>query len=99
MFGTNGSMAVGMGRALKRSGRAGRAVGVACDGNPDLHGFNGAGALAAIRVQGLDQRGETGVATIAWLLRKGAVEKVMGTGAGRVIKDTNGAPDTRSVLS
>jgi ribose transport system substrate-binding protein len=98
IFGANEPTAVGMGRALKQSGKAGRIVGIGFDGNQDLQGFIKDGTLAAILVQGSFQMGERGVATAAKLLRKEPVEKVIDTGAVLVTRDTIGSPEARNVL-
>ncbi|MBE7202597.1 MAG: ABC transporter substrate-binding protein [Parafilimonas terrae] len=98
LFGANEPTAVGMGRALKQSGKVGRVVGIGFDGNQDLQGFIKDGTLAAIVVQGSFQMGEKGVATVAKLLRKEPVEKVIDTGAVLVTRDTIETPEARNVL-
>ncbi|MGY2049846.1 substrate-binding domain-containing protein [Methylobacterium sp. JK268] len=98
IFGANEPTAVGMGRALKQSGKAERIVAVGFDGNQDLQGFVADGTLAAIVVQGSFQMGERGVATIAKILHKQPVEKVIDTGAVLVTKDNIGQPEAKNVL-
>lgn len=98
IFGANEPTAIGMGRALAQSGKAGQIAAIGFDGNEDLQGFVKDGTLAAIAVQGSFQMGEKGIQTIARLLNKEKVEKMQDTGVVLVTKDNIDADEARNVL-
>ncbi|WP_082984912.1 ABC transporter substrate-binding protein [Methylobacterium platani] len=98
LFGANEPTAIGMGRALKQSGRADKVVGVGFDGNQDLQDFVKDGTLAAIVVQGSFRMGELGVATVAKVLAKQKVEKFIDTGVVVVTKENIGTEEAKNVL-
>lgn len=98
IFGANEPTAIGVGRALVQSGKAGKVVGVGFDGNEDLQNFVKDGTLAAIAVQGSYQMGELGVQTIGKILNKEKVEKFVDTGVVVVTKDNIEKPEAQNVL-
>lgn len=98
MFGANEPTAIGMGRAIKEAGKAGKVVAVGFDGNQDLQGFVKDGTLAAIAVQGSFQMGELGVKTVSKLMKKEKVEKFVDTGVVLVTKDNIDKPEAKNVL-
>jgi ribose transport system substrate-binding protein len=98
IFGANEPTAIGVGRAIVQSGKAGKVVGIGFDGNQDLQGFVKDGTLAAIAVQGSYQMGELGVQTIAKILNKEKAEKFVDTGVVLVTKDNIDKPEAKNVL-
>ncbi|HEX5935687.1 MAG TPA: substrate-binding domain-containing protein, partial [Pseudorhizobium sp.] len=98
MFGANEPTAIGMGRALKQSGKAGQVVAVGFDGNQDLQEFVKDGTLAAIAVQGSFQMGELGIQTVTKIIDKEKVEKFVDTGVVVVTKDNIEKPEAQNVL-
>lgn len=98
IFGANEPTAIGMGRALAQSGKAGKVAAVGFDGNEDLQGFVKDGTLSAIAVQGSFQMGELGVQTIGKLIGKEKVEKTIDTGVVMVTKDNIDKPEAKNVL-
>ncbi|MFB9950083.1 ABC transporter substrate-binding protein [Rhizobium puerariae] len=98
IFGANEPTAIGMGRALKQSGKAGKVVAIGFDGNQDLQEFVKDGTLAAIAVQGSFQMGELGVQTVLKVMNKEKVEKFVDTGVVVVTKDNIAKPEARNVL-
>lgn len=98
IFGANEPTAVGMGRALVQSGRAGKVVAIGFDGNQDLQKFVDDGTLAGIAVQGSFQMGQLGVKTIADLLQKKPVPKLRDTGVVWVTKANLKSPEAKAVL-
>lgn len=98
IFGANEPTAVGMGRALVQSGRAGKVVAIGFDGNQDLQKFVDDGTLAGIAVQGSFQMGLLGVKTIGDVLQKKAVPKFRDTGVVWVTKATLKSPEAKAVL-
>jgi ribose transport system substrate-binding protein len=98
IFGANEPTAVGMGRALAQSGKAGKVVGVGFDGNQDLQGFVKDGTLYATAVQGSYQMGELGVKTVVNLIEKKPVQKNLDTGVVLVTKDNIDKPEAKNVL-
>lgn len=98
MFGANEPTAIGMGRALKQSGKAGQVVAVGFDGNQDLQDFVKDGTLAAIAVQGSFQMGELGIQTVTKVINKEKVEKFVDTGVVIVTKDNIDQPEAQNVL-
>ena len=98
IFGANEPTAVGMGRALVQSGKAGKVVAIGFDGNKDLQDFVRDGTLDAIAVQGSFQMGELGVKAIGDILAGKTVEKFLNTGVVIVTKDNIDAPEAQNVL-
>jgi len=98
IFGANEPTAIGMGRALKQSGKAGKVVAIGFDGNQDLQEFVKDGTLSAIAVQGSFQMGELGVKTVLQSLNKEKVEKFVDTGVVVVTKDNIDKPEAKNVL-
>lgn len=98
IFGANEPTAIGMGRAIKEAGKAGKVVAVGFDGNQDLQEFVKDGTLEAIAVQGSFQMGELGVETVAKILKKEKVEKFVDTGVVLVTKDNIDQPEAKNVL-
>jgi len=98
MFGANEPTAIGMGRALKQSGKVGQVVAVGFDGNQDLQEFVKDGTLAAIAVQGSFQMGELGIQTVSKIINKEKVEKFVDTGVVIVTKDNIDQPEAQNVL-
>jgi ribose transport system substrate-binding protein len=98
IFGANEPTAIGVGRALAQSGKAGKVVAIGFDGNQDLQGFVKDGTLAGIVVQGSYQMGELGVQTVSKLIAKEKVEKFVDTGVVVVTKDNIDKPEAKNVL-
>jgi ribose transport system substrate-binding protein len=98
IFGANEPTAVGMGRALAQSGKAGKVVAVGFDGNADLQGFIKDGTLDATAVQGSYQMGYLGVKTVANIIEKKSVPKNLDTGVVLVTKDNIDKPEAKNVL-
>ena len=98
IFGANEPTAIGMGRALSQSGRAGQVVGIGFDGNEDLQNFVRDGTLAAIAVQGSFQMGEKGVETVVNVIDRAKVDKNQDTGVVLVTKENIDTPEAQNVL-
>ena len=98
IFGANEPTAVGMGRALVQSGKAGKVVAVGFDGNEDLQKFVRDGTLAATAVQGSYQMGYLGVKTVAEVLQGKKVPKMLDTGVVMVTKNNIDTPQAKNVL-
>jgi ribose transport system substrate-binding protein len=98
IFGANEPTAIGMGRALKQAGKAGKVVAIGFDGNQDLQEFVKDGTLAGIAVQGSFQMGELGVQTVLKAMNKEKVEKFVDTGVVVVTKDNIEKPEAKNVL-
>ncbi|WJR68175.1 ABC transporter substrate-binding protein [Neorhizobium sp. CSC1952] len=98
IFGANEPTAIGMGRALKQSGKVGKVVAIGFDGNQDLQEFVKDGTLAAIAVQGSFQMGELGIQTVLKVMNKEKVEKFVDTGVVIVTKDNIDKPEAKNVL-
>lgn len=98
IFGANEPTAVGMGRALVQSGKAGKVVAVGFDGNADLQSFVKDGTLAAIAVQGSYQMGYLGVKTVADAIDGKKVPKFVNTGVVMVTKQNIEKPEAKNVL-
>jgi ribose transport system substrate-binding protein len=98
IFGANEPTAVGMGRALQQSGKAGKVVAIGFDGNEDLQKFVKDGTLAAIAVQGSYQMGFLGVKTAVEALEGKKVDKFVNTGVVMVTKDNIDKPEAKNVL-
>ncbi|MDQ0455731.1 ABC transporter substrate-binding protein [Rhizobium paknamense] len=98
IFGANEPTAIGMGRAIKQSGKAGKIVAVGFDGNQDLQEFVKDGTLEATVVQGSYQMGEKGIETLLKILNKEKVEKFVDTGVVVVTKQNIDKPEAKNVL-
>lgn len=98
IFGANEPTAIGMGRALVQTGKAGKVVGIGFDGNEDLQNFVRDGTLAAIAVQGSFQMGQLGLETVAKVIDKQKVEKHIDTGVVIVTKENIDSPAAQNVL-
>jgi ribose transport system substrate-binding protein len=98
IFGANEPTAVGMGRALAQTGKAGKVVAVGFDGNQDLQSFVKDGTISAIAVQGSYQMGYLGVKTVAKVLEGKPVPKFLNTGVVMVKKDNIEQPEAKNVL-
>jgi ribose transport system substrate-binding protein len=98
IFGANEPTAVGMGRALVQSGKAGKVVAIGFDGNEDLQKFVKDGTLQGIAVQGSYQMGYLGVKTVAEVLAGKKVAKFVDTGVVMVTKANIDKPEAKNVL-
>ena len=98
IFGANEPTAIGMGRALVQSGKAGKVVAIGFDGNADLQGFVKDGTLASIAVQSAYQMGALGVKTAVDVLDKKQVPKFRDTGVVMVTKTNIDTPEAKNVL-
>lgn len=98
IFGANEPTAIGMGRAIKQSGKAGKIVAIGFDGNQDLQEFVKDGTLHATVVQGSYQMGDKGVEALLKLLDKQKIEKTIDTGVVVVTKDNIDKPEAQNVL-
>lgn len=98
IFGANEPTAVGMGRALVQSGKAGKVVALGFDGNEDLQKFVKDGTLEATAVQGSYQMGFQGVKTVADVLGGKKVPKFLDTGVVMVTKANIDKPEAKNVL-
>lgn len=98
IFGANEPTAVGMARAVKQKGFAGKIVAVGFDGNSDLQNFVRDGTLDGIVVQSSYQMGYKGVDTIGKIIKGEKVEKVIDTGVVYVTKENIDSPEAKAVL-
>lgn len=98
IFGANEPTAVGMGRALAQSGKAGKVVGVGFDGNEDLKNFVKDGTLYATAVQGSYSMGALGVKTVISLIEGKKVAPFVNTGVVLVTKANVDLPEAKNVL-
>ena len=98
IFGSNEPTAVGMGRALKQQGYAGKVVAVGFDGNSDLQTFVKDGTLNGIIVQSSYAMGYKGVLTIDKILKGEKVAKFIDTGVVYVTKDNIDTDEAKAVL-
>ncbi|QLB12249.1 monosaccharide ABC transporter substrate-binding protein (CUT2 family) [Bisgaardia hudsonensis] len=98
MFGANEPTAVGMARAIKEKGYAGKIVAVGFDGNKALQDFVRDGTLNGIVVQSSYQMGFKGVNTIDRILKGEKVEKFIDTGVVYVTKDNIDSEEAQGVL-
>lgn len=98
IFGANEPTAVGMGRAIKEKGYAGKITAVGFDGNSDLQSFTKDGTLDGIVVQSSYQMGYKGVATIDRIIKGEKVEKFIDTGVLYVTKDNIDSKEAKAVL-
>jgi ribose transport system substrate-binding protein len=98
IFGANEPTAVGMGRALKQTGKADKLVAVGFDGNQDLQDFVRGGTIQAIAVQGSYQMGYEGIQTVVNVIEHKPVPKQVDTGVVLVDKQNLDSQDARNVL-
>ena len=98
IFGANEPTAIGMGRALVQSGKAGKVVAIGFDGNADLQGFVKDGTISSIAVQSAYQMGALGVKTAVDVLDRKAVPKFRDTGVVMVTKTNIDTPAAKNVL-
>ncbi len=98
IFGANEPTAVGMGRALVQSGKAGKVTAIGFDGNGDLQDFVRDGTLKATAVQGSFQMGELGVKAVIDVLNGEKVEPFIDTGVVLVTKENIDEPVAQNVL-
>lgn len=98
IFGANEPTAVGMARAIKEKGYAGKIVAVGFDGNKALQDFVRDGTLNGIVVQSSYSMGYKGVNTISRILNKEKVNKFIDTGVVYVTKDNIDSPEAQAVL-
>jgi ribose transport system substrate-binding protein len=98
IFGANEPTAIGMGRALVQSGKAGKVAAIGFDGNGDLQAFVKDGTLEAIAVQSAYQMGYLGVKTVADVIGGKKVGKFVDTGVVVVTKDNIAKPEAKNVL-
>jgi len=98
VFGANEPTAIGMGRALVQSGKAGKVAAIGFDGNADLQGFIKDGTLEAIAVQSAYQMGYLGVQTAVELIQGKKVPKFRDTGVLMVTKKNIDTADAKNVL-
>lgn len=98
IFGANEPTAVGMARAVKERGYAGKLVAVGFDGNQDLQNFVRDGTLEGIVVQSSYQMGYKGIDTINKILKGEKVDKFIDTGVVFVTKDNIDSEEAKAVL-
>jgi ribose transport system substrate-binding protein len=98
IFGANEPTAVGMGRALAQSGKAGKVVGIGFDGNEDLKNFVKDGTLYATAVQGSYSMGALGVKTVISIIEGKKVAPFVNTGVVMVTKANVDLPEAKNVL-
>jgi ribose transport system substrate-binding protein len=98
IFGANEPTAVGMGRALLQTGKAGKVVAIGFDGNEDLQKFVKDGTLESIAVQGSYQMGYLGVKTVADVIGGKKPTKFVDTGVVMVTKGNIEKPEAKNVL-
>ena len=98
IFGANEPTAVGVGRALKQSGKAGKLIAIGFDGNEDLQGFVRDGTVQAIAVQGSWQMGHKGIETVVGVIEHKPVPKLVDTGVVMVDKQNLDSPQAKNVL-
>jgi ribose transport system substrate-binding protein len=98
IFGANEPTAIGMGRALVQSGKAGKVVAIGFDGNADLQGFVKDGTIEAIAVQSAFEMGNLGVKTVAEIVEGKKVPAFRDTGVLMVNKKNIDTPAAKNVL-
>jgi len=98
IFGANEPTAIGMGRALVQSGKAGKVAAIGFDGNGDLQGFVKDGTIEAIAVQSAYQMGNLGVKTAVEVSQGKTVPKFLDTGVVMVTKKNIDTPEAKNVL-
>jgi ribose transport system substrate-binding protein len=98
LFGANEPTAIGMGRALVQSGKAGKVAAIGFDGNGDLQAFVKDGTIEAIAVQSAYMMGHLGVTTVADVVAGKKVPKFLDTGVVMVTKKNIDTPEAKNVL-
>ncbi len=98
IFGANEPTAIGMGRALVQSGKAGALTAFGFDGNGDLQDFVRDGTLKGTAVQGSFQMGELGVKAVMDILAGNKVDSYIDTGVVLVTEGNIYAPEAQNVL-
>jgi ribose transport system substrate-binding protein len=98
IFGANEPTAVGMGRALAQSGKAGQVVGIGFDGNADLRDFVKSGTLYATTVQDCYSMGTVGVNTVVQVIEGKKVRPLVNTGVVVITKNNVDLPEAKNVL-
>ncbi|EAV1661750.1 ABC transporter substrate-binding protein [Klebsiella variicola] len=98
LFGANEPTAVGMARAIKQMGYAGKVVAVGFDGNDALQEFVRNGTLNGIVVQSSYQMGLKGVKTVDNILNKVKVDKFIDTGVVYIDKNNIDSAEAKAVL-
>jgi len=98
IFGANEPTAIGMGRALVQSGKAGKVVAIGFDGNSDLQGFVKDGTIEAIAVQSAYQMGALGVKTAIEVVEGKSVPKFRDTGVLMVTRKNIDSTEAKNVL-
>ena len=98
IFGANEPTAIGVGRALKQSGMAGKVVAIGFDGNQDLQSFVRDGTIQGIAVQGSYQMGYKGIQTVVNVIEHKKVAKNIDTGVVMVDKQNLDTPEAKNVL-
>ena len=98
IFGANEPTAIGVGRALKQSGKAGKVVAIGFDGNQDLQNFVRDGTIQGIAVQGSYQMGYKGIQTVVNIIEHKPVAKDIDTGVVMVDKQNLDSPTAKNVL-
>ncbi len=98
IFGANEPTAIGMGRALVQSGKAGKVAAIGFDGNGDLQAFVKDGTIEAIAVQSAYQMGSLGVKTAVEVIQGKKVPKFRDTGVVMVTKKNIDSPEAKNVL-
>lgn len=98
LFGANEPTAIGMGRALVQSGKAGKVAAIGFDGNGDLQAFVKDGTIEAIAVQSAYMMGHLGVTTVADVVAGKKVPKFLDTGVVMVTKKNIDTAEAKNVL-
>jgi ribose transport system substrate-binding protein len=98
IFGANEPTAVGMGRALAQSGKAGKVVGIGFDGNADLRDFVKSGTLYATAVQDSYSMGTVGVATVIKVIEGKKVPRQVNTGVVIVTRNNVELQEAKNVM-
>ena len=98
IFGSNEPTAVGMGRALKQQGYAGKIAAVGFDGNADLQSFVKDGTIGGIVVQSSYAMGYKGVLSVDKLLSGTKLDKFIDTGVVFVTPDNIETKEAKAVL-
>jgi ribose transport system substrate-binding protein len=98
VFGANEPTAIGMGRALVQSGKAGKVAAIGFDGNGDLQAFVKDGTIEAIAVQSAYMMGHLGVTTVADVVAGKKVPKFLDTGVVMVTKKNIDTAEAKNVL-
>jgi ribose transport system substrate-binding protein len=98
VFGANEPTAIGMGRALVQTGKAGKVAAIGFDGNGDLQAFVRDGTIEAIAVQSAYQMGKLGVETAVEVASGKKVPKFRDTGVVMVNKSNLDSKEAKNVL-